>query len=138
VADRQDGIAFGSLGINWIERAYAGLPLWNFYFQPKRPSQHVFRSIEFQKDKYLIVDNRISKYLPRTGVYVVGDEPGAHRHKTPPPAAALTKYNVTPWTNRIYSSDNMQILRFDYAAIGLCTDAAPEPGVSFAKCRGHQ
>ncbi len=138
VADRQDAIAFGSLGLNWIERAYSGLPLWNFYFQPKQPAQHVFQSIARHKDRYLIVDDRISKYLPRTGVYVVGDEPGAHRHKTPPPAAALTKYNVTPWTNRIYSSDNMQILRFDYAALGLCTDVAPAPGVSFAKCRGHR
>ena len=98
----------------------------------------MFRNIENHHDKYLIVDNRISKYLPRTGVYMVGDEPGAHEHKTPPPAAALTKYNVTPWTNRIYSSDNLQILRFDYRAIGTCTDQAPEPGVSFAKCLGHR
>ena len=138
IADRQDGIAFGSLGLNWIERAYNGLPLWNFYFQLKRPAHGVFRNIENHHDKYLIIDNRISKYLPRTGVYMVGDEPGAHEHKTPPPAAALTKYNVTPWTNRIYSSDNLQILRFDYRAIGLCTDQAPEPGVSFATCLGHR
>jgi hypothetical protein len=136
VADRQDAIAFGSLGLNWIERAYGGLPLWQFYFQPQRPDSGVFRNIRQLKDHYLIVDKRISRFLPRTGVYMVGDEPGAHEHVSPPPAAAIAKYSVTPWTNRIYASTDLEILRFDTRAVGLCTDQAPEPGTSFARCPG--
>ena len=134
VADRQDGIAFGSLGLNWIERPYDGLPLWQFYFQPQRPDRGVFSDLAGLRTGYLIVDNRIPRFLPRTGVYTVGDEPGAHEHVSPPPAAAIRKYDITPWTNRIYSSDNLQVLALDIPAVGECTDQRPEPGTSFATC----
>jgi hypothetical protein len=136
IADRQDGIAFGSLGRNWIERAYDGLPLWQFYFQAQRPDRGVFSDLQSRQTGYMVVDDRISRYLPRTGVYMVGDEPGAHQHVSPPPAAAVKKYDVTPWTNRIYSSNHLQVLRLDIAALGACTDQAPEPGTSFARCPG--
>lgn len=134
VADRQDGIAFGSLGLNWIERAWAGLPLWQFFFQVERPDRGVFLGLQSLHTQYLVVDRRTSEFLPRTGVYVVGDEPGARVHLTPPPAAALTKYDLTPWTNVLFSSDNYGVMRFDLAALGLCTDQTPEPGADVRRC----
>jgi hypothetical protein len=138
IADRQDGIAFGSLGINWTERAYGALPLWDFYFQIQRPDRGLFETISRIPDRFLIVDRRIARFVPGTGVYVVGDEPGAHNHVHPPPVAAIAKYDVTPWTTRVYSSTNLSVLRLDYPALGLCTDVAPEPGTSFASCPGHR
>ena len=33
IADRDTGLAFGTLGTQWIEKAWKGFPLWEFYLQ---------------------------------------------------------------------------------------------------------
>lgn len=134
IADRSDGLAFGLLGFNEPERAWAQYPLWQFYFQPQRPDPSLFATLKFRQVRFLVVDKRIPLDLPRTGVYMNRAEPGANERTTPPPAKAIDKYDVTPWTARVYESNNLEVDRFVFDGLGVCTDQAPEPGVSEAGC----
>jgi hypothetical protein len=134
VADRASGLAFGQLGQNWTERAWAGFPLWDFYLRPERPAPAVFRSLRFLGTDYLVVDKRIPTALPRTGVYMTKEEPGARAHETPPPASAIEKYRRVPWAVKVFESDNIELYRLDYEALDACADQAPEPGASAERC----
>jgi hypothetical protein len=49
------------------------------------------------------------------GVYFVPNEPQAAQRTSPVPAAALAKYESLPWVTKIYTSDNLEIYRFDFA-----------------------
>jgi hypothetical protein len=135
VTDRASGLAFGQLGLNWTERSWSGFPLWDFYFKPERPDAALLRSMQYIGTEYLVVDKRTPVSLPRTGVYVVKDEPGARAHLTPPPAAAIDKYRRVPWTIKIFESDAFEVYRLDYNALSTCGDQAPEPGARFERCR---
>jgi hypothetical protein len=134
IADRQSAIAVGVAGLNWNERAWSGFPVWEFLLQVKRPDREVWRSIEFLGTEYLIVDKRIPHELPRTGVYMVKDEPGGKAHTEPPPAAAIAKYARVPWATAIFESDDYVVYRLDPDALDLCTDVRPEPGVDASRC----
>jgi hypothetical protein len=122
VADRASGLGFGLLGLNWSERAWSGLPLWQFYFRPEPLDGEMLTSLDYLGTTYLIVDKRTPQMLPRTGIYVNGDEPQAHRHKTPPPAAAIERYSRLPWLSRIYESDSYIVYRFDFDRLAACSD----------------
>ena len=134
IANRSDGLAFGLLGFNEPERAYSGYPLWQFYFDPQRPDPSLFATLRYRDVQFLIVDKRTPLELPRTGVLMNRSEPLANRRTTPPPRAAIDKYDITPWTARVYESTNIEVNRFVYGGLGVCTDQAPEPGVSQAGC----
>jgi hypothetical protein len=133
VADRASGLGFGLLGLNWTERAWSGLPLWQLYFRPQPVDGHMLTSLDYLDTRYLIIDKRTPKMLPRTGIYVNGDEPFAHRHKTPPPAAAITRYSRLPWLSRIYESDSYIVYRFDFDRLAACTDQ-PSRGPAAPRC----
>jgi hypothetical protein len=122
VADRASGLGFGLLGLNWTERAWSGLPLWQFYFRAEPVDGHMLTSLDYLDTRYLIVDKRTPEMLPRTGIYVNGDEPMAHRHKEPPPAAAIERYSRLPWLSRIYESDSYIVYRFDFDRLAACSD----------------
>jgi hypothetical protein len=134
VADRASGLSFALLGLNWTERAWSGLPLWDFYLRAERPERRTLEALESLGTRYLVVDKRTPRSLPRTGVYMVGDEPGANAHVTPPPAAAIEKYARTPWLIRVYESDSYVVYRFAFGALDVCTDQRPEPGATARGC----
>jgi hypothetical protein len=133
VADRASGLGFGLLGLNWTERAWSGLPLWQFYLSPAPLPKHMLTSLRYLGTNYLIVDKRTPHQLPRTGIYVNGDEPGAHRHTTPPPAAAIQRYSRLPWLSRIYESDSYIVYRFAFDRLTACTDQ-PSRGRAARTC----
>ena len=122
VADRDLSLAFGALGFNWIEKAWSQNPLWQLYFQIDQPSEPLLNGLRYTGTRYMVADKRMTLGLPRTGVYMVPDEPQAHNRTTPPPTRAWTKYRVEPWTIGLYASDNIRIYRLDMPQVDVCTD----------------
>ena len=122
IADRDTGLAFGTFGAQWIERAYSRLPLWQFYFRARQPDKRLLEVLYQAGTRYLIVDSRMAEELPRTGVYFVPDEPGARRHTSPVPRAALAKFALQPWAIQIYGTDHYRIYRLDLGLLGTCAD----------------
>ena len=79
----------------------------------------LFLSAEFNADdayvlktghiRYLVVDMRLSKYLPVLGFYYTEFEEGAFQHKTPINPQALTKFDKLAGANKIFSSGDIVI-----------------------------
>ncbi len=119
VADRFSGLALASFGRQWSAAPSTGFPVWQLYFSTRRPSDLLLRELRTSNYRYMVVDRRMARYLPRIGVYFEPDEPEAFRRKTPPPLTALDRYDRLPWTIPVYQSDNLAIYRFDFASLDL-------------------
>jgi hypothetical protein len=122
VADRDAGMAFGAFGFDWIEKAWSGFPLWDFYFQAQAPRPALFQSLEFVGTRFIVVDRRMGTNVPRTGVYMVPEEPQAHNRVKPVGTAAIAKFEHAPWVTKVFQSGDLSIYRFDLPARGICTD----------------
>jgi hypothetical protein len=59
--------------------------------------------------RYLVVDMRISQYLPLFGFYYTEYETDAFKHKTPLNPQVLTKFDTVPGVNKIFSSGDIVI-----------------------------
>jgi hypothetical protein len=117
VADRYTGLALASFGLEWPAEVSWAFPLWQLYFSVHLPSAALLQQIQHSHYRYLVIDKRMARYLPRVGVYFERGEPNAITRTTPPPAAALDKYETLPWVIKIYQSDNLEIYRFNLAAL---------------------
>jgi hypothetical protein len=117
VADRYSGLALAAFGLEWPAEVSWAFPLWQLYFSVHLPSAALLQQIQHSHYRYLVIDKRMARYLPRVGVYFERGEPQAITRTTPPPAAALDKYETLPWVIKIYQSDNLEIYRFNFAAL---------------------
>jgi Family of unknown function (DUF6541) len=122
IADRDTGLAFGTLGSQWIERAWEGMPLWEFFMNVRQPDAAMLDRLRKAAPRYLIIDARMAESLPKTGVYLAPEEPGARRHTKPVPIAALDKYARVPWAIQVYASDHYRIYRLDLGLLDTCAD----------------
>lgn len=59
--------------------------------------------------RYVIVDERITRYLPINGHYFESNEPDADRHLEPFDMAKLVKYETDPNISRLFDSGNILI-----------------------------
>jgi hypothetical protein len=103
--------------MEWPAEVSWKFPLWQLYFSVHLPSAALLQQIQHSHYRYLVIDKRMARYLPRIGVYFERGEPQAITRTTPPPAAALDKYETLPWVIKIYQSDNLEIYRFNFAAL---------------------
>jgi hypothetical protein len=117
VADRYSGLALAAFGLEWPAEVSWAFPLWQLYFTVHLPSAALLQQIQHSHYRYLVIDKRMARYLPRVGVYFERGEPNAITRTTPPPAAALDKYETLPWVIKIYQSENLEIYRFNFAAL---------------------
>jgi hypothetical protein len=117
VTDRQAGLVFGGPGLDWTPSPSLGFPVWQLYFSTHTPSPFLLRELQVSDYRYMVIDRRMSRYLPRIGLYFAPDEPQAGTRTSPPPAAAIGKYNRLPWAIKVYATDNLAIFRFNFAAL---------------------
>jgi hypothetical protein len=128
VADRTNRTLMGSYGEQQgIIYGADGAPLWDLLFSPElgAPEQQLLRQGPVD---YIVVDRRLSRGLPRVGVYVETGEPNTFRHTTPMNAAVLAKFDDAPGVSRVFDSGDLQI--YDVAALAaapIITDHAAEP-----------
>lgn len=115
VADRDSSLALATFGDAQTAAASPSFPIWELYFWPGLPDQRLVNDLETSDYRYLVIDKRMAQYVPVIGVYFVPNEPQAAQRTSPVPAAALAKYESLPWVTKIYTSDNLEIYRFDFA-----------------------
>jgi len=58
---------------------------------------------------FLVADRRLSSSLPHVGVYIENGEVGSPGRTTPPPAAALIKFDDAPGAERVYDNGTIRI-----------------------------
>ena len=59
--------------------------------------------------EYLVVDHRLTRALPKVGVYYDLQEPGAYRHDRPIPRAAFAKFDRLRLVSRVFDSGDIVI-----------------------------
>jgi hypothetical protein len=119
VADRYTSLALAAFGLEWSAQVSWAFPLWQLYFSVHLPSAALLQQLQHSHYRYLVIDKRMARYLPRVGVYFERGEPNAITRTAPPPAAALDKYETLPWVIKIYQSDDLAIYRFNLAALHI-------------------
>lgn len=126
VADRYSALSFSAFGTDWIAQPSSGFPAWQLYFSSSAPSSFLLDELEQSHYQYMIVDTHMVQDLPVIGVYFEPDEPQDVQRSTPPPAAAIAKFESLPWVEKIYMSDHLEIFRFNFAALDTpWTEPAP-------------
>ena len=121
VADRDCTLALANFGDELTAAASPSFPIWQLYFLPGLPDSRLVGELSASGYRYLVIDRRMSQSLPAIGVYFVPNEPDAAMRTTPVPAAAIDKYDSLPWVTKIYSSNNLEIYRFDFTEFAART-----------------
>lgn len=119
IADRDTGMAFYAGANERIAVASRQFPVWKLYFQTTTPDGTLFDAMRRGRYDFLVVDRRMSRLVPLTGVYLVRDEPGALHHTAPIPKQALAKFSHLPWAIKVYATSHLAIYRIDYGALRL-------------------
>ena len=121
ITDRYSGLGFSSFGQDWTASPSRGFPVYNLYFDTSLPQgalgRKLLQDMRSSGYQYMVVDTRMSKFLPRIGVYFEPDEPGAYIRSVPVLNSALTKYERLPWTIKIYQSNDLQVYRLNYPGL---------------------
>lgn len=116
VADRSSALVLAAFADEAPATASQGFPIWELYFSTGLPSSTLLSELVSSNYRYMVIDRRMSRNLPVIGVYFEPNEPGASTRTSPPPAAALEKYQYLPWVTKIYASDNLEVYRFDFGS----------------------
>lgn len=118
IADRFTGLAFASFADQWTVEPSAGFPAWQLYFAAGHPGPLLLRELGEAHVDYMVVDRRLTRYVPRIGMYFVPGEPEAFTRTAPPPPT-LDAYERLPWAIKLYQSAHLEIYRLDLAALDL-------------------
>jgi hypothetical protein len=121
VGDRSTKILFGAHGDAEIASPDDTFRTWTLYFDRELPDAGLMAQLRDGHWDYLVIDKRISRDLPRIGVYFLPDEPEAYQRTTPPPAEAIAKYDEQPFAIKVFESENYDVYRLDFAAYGRST-----------------
>ncbi|MDQ3890526.1 MAG: hypothetical protein M3312_08255, partial [Actinomycetota bacterium] len=126
IGDRDTSLALAAFGHEWTGAPSAGFPYWKLYFDVGEPPHFLIHELKWSEYRYMVIDKRMSKHLPVVGVYFAPNEPLTYSRTSPPPAAALEKYERLPWTIKIFESDNLEIYRFDFSQFSPSVAGAAE------------
>jgi hypothetical protein len=124
LADRDTGIAIGTLGDDSVAQPSPGFPAWDIYFSSALPTDRLLQELRTSGYRYMVVETDMYRLLPVTGFYFNLDEPEAGKRTQPPPEAALDKFDGLPWMSEIYSTQNLRIYHLDFSQLQACP-AAP-------------
>jgi hypothetical protein len=118
VADRYSGLVFGSVGEQFPVTGSVSFPTYDLYLDPpgRPPSPVLIGQLSAWRFGYLIVDRRMAAEVPEIGIYFETNEPIRHDGRPAFTLGQLTKFDRTPWTIKIYDSDQIAIYRFDFGS----------------------
>jgi hypothetical protein len=92
-----------------------GFPAWDILFYASPPPDRTIRLLASENVGFAVIDRRLSTGIFKTDFYIDASEPEAGVRKKPIPAAALTKFKAYPWMQKVYSSTDYDVYRFDLA-----------------------
>jgi hypothetical protein len=114
--DRYTGLAFFAAGHQNTVALTDTYPLWKMYLEAKPPPRELLEQVWSSGFRYLVVDKRSTRALPREGIYFEPSEPQAFIRHKPLPPEAVEKFNRAPWATKLYASDNLDVYRIDIGA----------------------
>ena len=114
VADRYTALALANFGDAQTATPSTAFPIWQLYFSTSAPGPGLLAELQASDYRFMAVDRRMSQQLPLIGIYFAPSEPDAYKHERPVPVAALSRYESLPWASKIYTSDNLDLYRFDF------------------------
>ena len=103
----------------------SGFPGWDLLFYTGFPKLATVRALQPEHVGFMVVDRRLSTAVFRSGFYVDNSEPLANVRTKPIPAAALTKFEAYPWCQKVWSSTNYDVYRFDMSRLRLPAGEGP-------------
>ena len=119
VADRYNGVLYQAVPGTRVASAQEG-PVTDLYLTANPVSPWFARSLADGGFDYLVVDNGMTRAVPLLGVYFAPDEPAADGAPLRPvDPAFLDRWATTPWTTRVYDSDDITVYRLDPRAATL-------------------
>jgi hypothetical protein len=108
-ADRINSLLMASYGEQRVVTdSFDGVAVPSLFFAPGFGPDEV-SVLADGKIRYLVVDRRLSRYLPRVGIYYELSEPGADQHRRPMNPALLAKFDALPGASRQFDSGDIQI-----------------------------
>lgn len=113
VTDRFTGLGFVLDADSWTASPSTGFPAYDLFFSDQPPSPMLVAELSSSNYRYLVVDRRVATALPAIGSYF---ESGEQDPAIQP--GNIDRYENTPWTTKVFESDNYRIYRFDFNAIG--------------------
>jgi hypothetical protein len=118
VADRYNGVLYeADLGTRLA--TFEQGPIMDFYLTDTPPTRYLAQALAADGVDYLVVDKNITTAVPLLGVYFAPDEPVVDQHPEPVPPAIIERWADSPYTTRVYDSDQITIYRLDprYVAV---------------------
>jgi hypothetical protein len=112
VADRFNGVLYQAEPGTKTATLYQG-PIMDFYLNNNPPSPYMAQALAFDQYDYLVMDKNIAKDLPLLGVYFAPDEGPHGGQLVPVPRATIERWAASPYTTRVYDSDQITIYRLD-------------------------
>ena len=135
IADRDTGIAIGTIGGEPVAGASPGFPIWDLYFSTGLPSKRLLRELRTSGYHYLVIESEMYRSLPLTKFYFSTAEPGYGTRIQPPAKAALAKFSNLPWVTEVYSTEHLRIYRLNYSQVDACPADSRLPIALLPGCR---
>ncbi len=117
ITDRYTGLPLGGFAGANLAQPSKGFPFWDLYFKAGQPPVGLLTEIGFSGYDYLIIDDRMARYLPAIGAYFTASEPGAFDHTRPVPLQALTRYHLEPWATEVLNTNHYSVYRLNPALL---------------------
>jgi hypothetical protein len=112
IGDRAAFSVFGSYGSQQtLSGQNSGTQPWRVFF-PRKITPRVLFELDDHDVRFLVIDRRITKLLPRIGWYYSDNEPGAGERQRPLPIARLQKFDHSRLFERIYDNGHILIYRY--------------------------
>ncbi|HEY6794071.1 MAG TPA: hypothetical protein VI248_05260 [Kineosporiaceae bacterium] len=114
VVDRYNGVLYQAIPGTRLATPSDG-PVLDFYVTQNPPTAPLVRSLADQGFRYLVIDKNLQRWSPMLGSYIAPGElpPGQTVH--PVAAKVLERWVNSPYTTRVYDSDQITIYRLDPA-----------------------
>ncbi|WP_448638568.1 hypothetical protein [Geodermatophilus sp. URMC 63] len=139
VSDRYTNQALVGFGGAVSAQAGPGFRVWDLFFEAGTPDPYLVHELDTSDFAYVVVDERLSRYVPAEGTYfsregeptVRGDEPyDPAARQSQVPQEALDRFETAPWATKVLATTNYSVYRLDFASVG--TPQCDRPGCEVA------
>jgi hypothetical protein len=133
VTDRYTALPLVAYGDAFTASPSAGFPTYDLFLHTTTPAPFLVHELTSSDYRYLVVDRRLSRFVPEARTYFTTNEPIEHGGTTSQvPAAALRRFDTVPWATKVMSTTNFSVYRLNFGAAGVpsctvpgCTAVAP-------------
>ncbi len=139
VSDRYTNQALVAYGGVVNAQAGPGFRVWDLFFDAGTPDPYLVHELDTSGFAYVVVDERLSRYVPAEGTYfsregeptVQGDEPyDPEARQSQVPQEALDRFETAPWATKVLATTNYSVYRLDFTSVG--TPQCDRPGCEVA------